>query len=135
MGYTPAYLRLTVEALGAEWDFSTPDAALAQVSDAYALLGAERAVLYVERDTTPPEILAAYCEVFKQGIVGWRGVNDPVTGRPLPCTPENIAAIPTEDKFEVAGAYLLKRQALREKKAESISLPTDSSPPATSADS
>lgn len=146
MGYTPAYLQVTVEALGAEWIFSTPDAALAAVSDMYARLRgpqdptaeepvpSERELLYEQLDATPPEMIVAYCEVFKQGVVGWRGVNDPATGQPLPCTPEHIAAIPTQDKFDVAGAYLLAMQRLREKKEMSTLPPTDSMPPAAPAE-
>ena len=120
MAYKPV-LSVRVEALGAIFFFQPPDKALARL--------AARADDIGEFDTeaAPESMLELMPDMFIEGVRHWEGV---VTedGEPLPCTAEHRRAIPTQDKIAVVNEYLVKLQAVEEKKGLSDEPPTDSTP-------
>jgi hypothetical protein len=151
MGYRPEYLTVIVECIGARWKFTTPDEALIDFQD-YALRkgdaqAAEYAGLLEKLNETlglsgdkkitldPPELRKVACAAFREGLVGWEGVESPggpglpPAGQPLPFTPETVSGIPMPAKEAVGDAYLMALSALQEKKAEPTLPPTDSTPP------
>jgi hypothetical protein len=152
MPYRPEYLTVIVECLDARWKFTTPDEALVDYGDyaarRRAALAAEYAVLgenppvsfedyatdkciteYAAQGGDAPELRKIACAAFREGLVGWEGVEAP-DGRPLPFTRENVLAIPMPAKEAVGDAYLMTLSGLGEKKIEPTSPPTDSTPPA-----
>lgn len=126
MPYTPAYLIIRVEALGATWLFQAVDKALLRL-----VPGLVAGDVNTEGLTT--EQLSALIDIWTEGLVGWEGVLDPTperAGAPLIFSARNAALIPTEDKLAVVAAYLEKTQELQQKKAGSAEPPMPSMPPA-----
>lgn len=125
MPYTPAYLIVKVEALGAAWFFQAVDKALLRLVP-MALAQQDE---HVNTDQLSPDQLAALIDIWREGLVGWEGVKDPTpekAGAPLPFTPRHAALIPTEDKLAVVAAFISKIEELQAKKAASAEPPIPS---------
>ncbi len=127
MPYTPAYLILEVEALGAKWWFQSPDKALARLMGTVRVNQEEGAL---DTDRLDPEQAGALLDAYHDGLTAWEGVMDPANPTaPLPFNRRNVELIPTTDKLLVAAAFLNAALELQAGKVESGERPSNSMPP------
>jgi hypothetical protein len=144
-------LTVTVEYEGAEFDFESPDNALARYSaiisrrmmaaargrDLSAMNEEERrefakAVEQSLQAAMPDELGEVYADLFCEGVRAWRGVED-ADGKPIPCDAVNRRRIPYADKVAIGDLYLRRINEIDEGKGPAPSPPTTCAPGETHA--
>jgi len=144
-------LTVTVKHKGAEFDFESPDNALARYSaiitrrmvtaargrDLSKMSASERREFAEGVEKTlqaamPDELGEVYADLFCEGVRAWRGVED-ADGGPLACNAVNRRRIPYADKVAIGDLYLRRMNEIDEGKGPAPSPPTTCAPGETHA--